>query len=437
MLNPFLAAAVALALVCAAPATAWSQAVTPAASADQPADRGERDDRERSWLRWRNRPSLQFGEVRLDLRLKLQYDLRRFDPEIDEDEEDFRTRRAGITGAIGDHIEFEIERDLRRDGRWRDVFVQWNTFRQFQVTAGRFKVPFGREINFSTTANDFAFRSLVSTTIPPSRDRGVMVQGRFLRRGLTYEAGVFDDDGDNGRLQEPQFSISGNVEDIGPSFAGRVTATPLRPLGEILETFRVGFAYGAAEVPEGLNSLRGETVYGTMAFFAPVYVKGRRTRVGTEVTYQPGPLGFAAEWMQAREERRNQGLGDVDLSDFITTGWYAGATWLLTGEDKEDFDNPRRPLFDGGIGAVELGVRVDELRFESASKEGFAFPNPRADHLLSNGNRVLTLGLNWWPSRWTRITINGIRESFADPDRTPRPGVSEFWSGVLRFQLVF
>ena len=42
------------------------------------------------------------------------------------------------------------------------------------------------------------------------------------------------------------------------------------------------------------------------------------------------------------------------------------------------------PLFDGGIGAVEIGTRLEELRFRSASREGPAFANPRADHLAGN-----------------------------------------------------
>ena len=71
-----------------------------------------------------------------------------------------------------------------------------------------------------------------------------MVHGRFLRRGFTYQVGVFEDDGDNGRLQEPQFVPSGDIPGLGPSFAARVTATPLRPLAETFENLRVGFAYG-------------------------------------------------------------------------------------------------------------------------------------------------------------------------------------------------
>ena len=390
-----------------------------------------------SIARWRDRPSFQFGDLRLDLRLKVARDWRRFDPDIAEEDGIWRLRRGGINGEIGDHVEFQIERDLIEDGDWRDVFVRWNTYRQAQVSAGRFKVPFGREQNVSSSSIDFAARALVSDVVAPGRDKGVMVNGRFLSRGLTYEAGVFNGDGDNGRLREEQFAVGAEIEDIGPSFAARVTGTPLRRLAETFETLRVGFAYGGTSVPEGLNSLRGESLYGTVRFFEPVYVNGRRTRMGVEFTYTPGPVGLTAEWMQSRDERKRQGLGDVDLSDLVITGWYTAATWLVTGEDKENFENPRNPLFDGGIGALELAVRYERFGFESAEKIGPAFANPRAEHILPNSDQIWTFGVNWFANRWVRATVNLAREEFEDALRTPQPGASEFWSALGRLQFVF
>jgi phosphate-selective porin OprO/OprP len=405
---------------------------SPAAAQDQSSDDNE------SWLRWRNRPSLQFGDVRIDIRLKFAHEWRGFDPDLDEANDVWRVRRGGFNGEIGDHFDFEIEHDTFSDGDWRDVFLNWSTYRQIEIKGGRFKVPFGYETNTSITSIDFAARSLASSTITPSRDTGGMVHGRFLQRGITYEFGVFRDDGDNSQLRDDeQFTVSGEVEGIGPSFAGRITATPLRPLAETFERLRVGFALGGSDLPEGLNSFRGESLYGTVDFFEPVYVKGRRTRMGVEFVYTPGPVGVTAEWMQAREQRKNQGLGDVDLSDLITTGWYVSGTWLVTGEDKEDFDNPRNPLFDGGIGAIEIAARYEQLGFESADKSGPAFTNPRAEHILGNTDSIWTIGLNWFINRWVRTTVNAVREEFDDANRTPLPGTSVFWSGVGRLQLVF
>jgi phosphate-selective porin len=303
---------------------------------------------------------------------------------------------------------------------------------------GRFKVPFGREQLIGIMDVDFAFRSLVSTTIPPARDKGVMVHGRYLRRGFTYEVGVFHADGDNGRLEEAQFRrANAQPEGIGHSFAARVTGTPLRPLAKTFETLRVGGAYGTVKIPEGLNSFRGVSAWGTKDFFEPVYVKGQRHRYGLEVAYTPGPVGFVAEWQQAREQRKGQGLGDIDLSDFITTGWYASATWLVTGEKKEDFDHPRHPIFTEGIGAIEIGARYEELGFESAEKIGPAFANPRAENIRQHSDAVWTLGVNWFPTRWTRLVVNGIHEHFQDPTRVLNSGVQDYWSGVFRLQIVF
>jgi phosphate-selective porin len=125
------------------------------------------------------------------------------------------------------------------------------------------------------------------------------------------------------------------------------------------------------------------------------------------------------------------------LSDVITTGWYASATWLVTGEDKENFDHPRRPIFTEGIGAIELGVRYEELGFESAEKIGEAFSNPRAENILQNSAAIWTLGINWFPSRWTRVVLNAMHESLEDPGRVLQTGITDYWSGVFRLQIVF
>ena len=219
----------------------------------------------------------------------------------------------------------------------------------------------------------------------------------------------------------------------------RVTATALRPfVGEDagLRSLRVGVAYTNGQIPEGLNSLRGETPYGH-DYFEPVYVKGRRQRVGLEFDWTPGPVGVRAEWMQSREDRDEQGLGDVDLSDVVGTGWYVSGTWIVTGESKDENVNARRPLHRGGVGAIEIGARYDQLGFASAGGEGPPLRNPRAERLLANTDRVWTFGVNWYPVRHVRMIGNAIHEEFEDAARTPASGVVRFWSGVLRLQIAF
>lgn len=425
-----------LALVCL---VSLLGAATPAHAQDQapaspPSPRG---------FGWKNgRPTIIFGEdLYVSLRGRLVLDWRGFDPDIDEDTFDLDVMRIGIKGELTRHIDFEVEREFDSDGQWqdwKDVYVNWDTFDRFSVRGGRFKIPFGFEQNLGRTELDFVYRARASTQLTPARDKGVAVSGRVFGRGLTYEVGVFNTDGDIGKLEEPQFS-PGAEDDLGPTYAGRVTAAVFRPLvGEEapLRSLRVGLAYTNGNLPEGLNSLRGETPYGH-DYFEPVYVKGRRQRLGLELDWTPGPFGLRSEWMQSREDRLGQGIGNQDLSDFVGTGWYVYGTWIVTGQDKDDNISMRRSVLRGGPGAIELAARYEELAFGSASREGPPLSNPRADHLLENRDRIWTAGVNWFVMPHVKVVANAIHESFTDSQRTPKPGETSFWSGVFRLQFAF
>jgi phosphate-selective porin len=399
---------------------------------------------------WNDRPSIVFGEditVAVTGRALLEW--RWFDPEIGEDLFALRAGRLGLKGDLTRHFDWEIEREIGAGkveeddsriefGDWKDVYVRWRTFDAARVKIGRFKIPFGLEQNTGVSELDFAYRALGSRTIAPGRDTGVMVSGALGRFG--YEAGVFDDDGDNAESSEIQFVQEGqDLEHVGPSFAVRVTGDLFRALGVSgrLRSANLGIAYTNSDVPEGLNSLRAETFWGTEDFFERVYVKGRRQRYGAQFDWTPGPTSLRAEWMQSREQRKEQSNRNQDLSDFIGSAWYVSGTWFVTGEDKDDNVNPKRPFFRGGPGAIELAVRYEQLGFESASKEGVSFTNPRSEHLTPNTDSVFTLGVNWITSQWTRVIVNAIHEDFEDANRTPLPGTASFWSGLVRLNIVF
>ena len=407
---------------------------------------------DRRGLVWDNRPSIVLGEdINVDLRGRVQLDWRWFDPDVGEETFDIRTIRVGLKGNLTRHFDWEIEReideatDLEEDiekwrfGQWKDVFVNWTTFDAFRVKAGRFKMPFGLEQNTGVSDLDFAYRTLGSVKLAPGRDTGVMAYGELLGGALLYEAGVFDDDGDNGELEVERFIQEGqDLEDLGPSLAVRVVGELFRglPVHDRLKGAEFGIAYTRSHVPEGLNSLFGEEVWG-FNYVERVYVEGTRQRVGLQADWSPGPLGFKSEWMRSSEQRLGQSNRNEDLSDFLGTAWYTSATWIVTGEDKDSDVTPNNPLFRGGIGVVELGVRYDRLTFESASKEGPDFTNPRSDHLTPNADSTVTFGVNWMPIRWVKVVANGIRQSFSDVNRVPVAGTADYWSGLVRLQVAF
>ena len=433
MLMRPVAFAIAAALMSAV-ASAQPAQPDPPAPAPAPTERG---------FGWRNdRPSIIFGEdIYVSLRTRLVMDWRGFDPDVGEDAFDLDVARIGAKGELTRHVDFEIEREIDDDGEWqdwKDVYLNWGTYDRFEVQGGRFKIPFGLEQNFGRTEIDFVYRSRASTQLTPARDKGVMVHGRAFGRGLTYEVGWFNTDGDIGKLDEPQF-VPGTEDDLGPTVGGRVTAAVLRRLvgpDAPLRSLRVGAAYTTGHVPEGLNSLRGETPYG-FDYFEPVYVNGRRQRVGLELDWTPGPYGLRAEWIRTSEDRQGQGIGNADLSDFVGTGWYVYGSWIVTGQDKDDNISMRRSVLRGGPGAIEVVARYEVLGFGSASEEGEPQRNPRAEHLMKNSDRIWTTGVNWYVMPHVKVVGNAIHESFTDPERTPQAGASSFWSGVLRLQVAF
>jgi phosphate-selective porin OprO/OprP len=339
-------------------------------------------------------------------------------------------RRIGIEGQVAGLVDFQVEGEIEGDDPWRDVYANYRQFDIAQIQAGKFKLPFSLDENTSATNLDFAYRSRSASQLAPGRDRGVMVHGRGLDRLLAYQAGVFVHDGRNARTSSPELVYGDRT------LAGRLQVQPLRSTKSLFRDLQVGLAATASDVPEGISGIRGRTALDESFFPSRLWVQGARRRVGLELRWRPGPASVKAEYMRVTTERRGQSVDDADLSPLVAAGWYVSGTYLVTGERKSGgVDAPRRPLFRGGYGAVEVAARLENLRFGSTASGDEPSTSPRADVVLGNADRVATLGVNWHPVRRVKLQMNLIRETLADPARGPLPDKPAFWSRVLRFQI--
>jgi phosphate-selective porin OprO/OprP len=346
-----------------------------------------------------------------------------------------------VQGRLFDGLDFEIERELstnqltaaevadgqRPKSSWKDVSLEIDYLRAARVRAGRFKIPFGLDELTSVTRGDFVYRSLGAEYLAPSRDVGVMVHGLVFGRALGYSTGVFRRDGDHARSRRAQGA------DL--TYAARLTAVPLRQLVGL----QFGTAFTTSEVsnePAWPNGLRGRTVMTESPLFDAVYVSGRRIRWEGDLEWLAGAASLRAEYTRVADERRGQGLSGQDLPAARYTAWYVSGTCLLTDDEKRRPIRPRHELLRGGIGAVEIAARYEHIRYDSASNGGVALRNPRAETILPNGDRVLTLGVNWLLNRWITLQVNGIREQIEDAERSPVADSAPFWNGVLRLQFV-
>jgi phosphate-selective porin len=356
--------------------------------------------------------------------------------------------RIGIQGHLFREIEYEVEYELRehelteeesleelRDQSvWKDVFVNVRYIRNAQIQAGRFKIPFGLDQLIGVTQNDFVYRSMGATYLDPSRDTGVMVHGRFFKRGLNYWVGGFRHDGDNAR--------SRRIQGGDQTFAARVTGTPFRKLSpSALGGLELGTAYTFSKLSDDSfrpNGLRGRTVLTEDVFYSPVYVKGDRQRFEADVDWTIGPASARTEYTRVTDSRLEQGLGDQTLPDARAQSWYVAGTWVITGEPKRRPVKAAHPLPGGGFGAVEVAARYERLWFDSVGATGSEEPfrNPRAENIFPTGTKAFTIGVNWTVNAWIKVQVNGIRQQVEDSERNPMVDGGAFWSQVVRFQFL-
>lgn len=363
-------------------------------------------------------PSITVGDwLRVDLRARLQADVRTSEASIRGDEDggvDIARRGVGVDGRVG-HVDYQVEYEIGAH-EWRDVYLDYRQFKQVQVRAGVFKLPFGLDENTSPTNLDFVYRAQISSRLAPGRDRGVSVHGRVLKNVLSYEAGVFRNDGDNARPSNSTRVFGGRT------FAARVLAHPFRGSKSPLASLQIGAAMSGTGVPLGFPAVRARTVFGASFYDSDVWVQGRRQRTGLEARWQPGRVSIQSEYIRLTDERRGQSVEDGDLSPLVAQGWYVSGTYGFTRKRNR-------------YGRIEAAGRYEAMSFGSRSGAGDRSTSARADAVLGNSDRVTTLGANWHINRWVKVQANLIREEIGRPSMGPLPDRSSFWSRVFRLQL--
>lgn len=382
-------------------------------------------------------PALHLGKgTHIDFRGRFAVDGDHSEASTEDPEErasvDLGKKRLGVSGEIVNAVEFQVEAELTSDDPWRDVYADFKSFDVARVRGGKFKIPFSLDENTGATRLDFMFRSLAATHLAPGRDIGGMVHGRVWNKVIGYEAGVFEHDGKNARTNNPD-KVYGDQ-----TFAARVTVEPLRNKKDAPGDLSIGAAFTRSDVPEGIPGVRGHTVLDQPFFSSSKYiVNGTRRRTGIEMAFLPGPASVKAEWIRMETERRGESVEDTDLSPLVGQGWYVSGTYILTGEKKTRMPRPKKPLLQGGFGAVEVGARVESLEFKSGSSSEQGSTSPRADTILGNRDQAITLGVNWYVNRFIKIQANFIREKLDDPSQGPLPDQPSFNSRAFRLQFSF
>ena len=229
---------------------------------------------------------------------------------------------------------------------------------------------------------------------------------------VSYSVGLFAGDGD------------GNTQTAGTSGAARLTVKLIKGLelsgsfmqGDVTPDPRVGAAEPA---PKGAS---GQTTSG-FTFWNRAHVDGTRRRLGADLVYSRGPLRLLGEYVQNTEERKGQGSTGQDIPDARGRGWNAQASYVLTGEKKGSTVEPKKSIFAGGKGAIEIVARAQALKFDDlGDPSGFAGYGNRARNIAPSGASSLEAGLNYWASKFLKLQGSALWESYNDPLIAPVPG---------------
>lgn len=281
-------------------------------------------------------------------------------------------------GAWGTKVELDVAN--QEDSEFTDVMLVYDAGKGNRVQLGHFKEYFGMERTDSSAPALFNERAAIDT-FTPQRNLGVQY-ARYGERG-SASLGVFTDSMVSNSKKD-RLGVTSRLTYSFP-FAERHLlhvggSATLRKM-EV-----VGFS-GNPDTPS-TNSVIGT---GRM-FDADGLWQG-----GLEAAYAWHNLMLEGEYMRSRVERENNPTVEFD-------GWYAGAAWMLTGEQRPysaakdaifgDF-TPDAPfsIEKGQWGAWELAARYQQIDLNDKNVRG-----GRMDGY--------TAGLSWYLNNQWRLTGN-------------------------------
>ncbi|MAU40704.1 MAG: hypothetical protein CMF31_03690 [Kordiimonas sp.] len=366
-------------------------------------------------VKWKGAPQLSSkdGKFKMKVRGRVMADYVNLndDSGMDRDATEFRRARLGVEGIVFKNIKYKFEVDFAdNDVDITDAYLQWKA-KPVSLTIGQQKVPVSLEEQTSSRYITFMERAALTDGFSFSRMIGIAASTGG--DNWTVKAGIFQGDADDGSDEQ------------GRTYAIRATFGP--ELGNSDAKVHVGASYFYRENDDDDGTLRYRQR--PPVHIADRYVDTRDMGTdiagdndqyfGVELAGVLGPLSVQGEygWLEA----------DNDLGSNPTfTGGYVDVSYFITGESrnykakKGSFGRVKvkNPINEGGIGAVQVGVRYDTIDL--------------SDNGIDCGEQESWIfGANWHLNNYTRIMAN---YSFTDVDGGSYDGES-IDAFAVRFQV--
>lgn len=299
----------------------------------------------------------------------------------------FRRSRIYIRGTLHTYIRFKAEYDFAGGGvTWTDVYMQFVRLPAFgNIYVGKVKTPFGLEGLTSSRFITFQERSLTDAFVP-GRQVGLLFKNSVFDKRVHWAFALTRSD-DNGTADSLTDSPDTN-------FTLRLAATPYQ--ASETQLAHVGLAYHLQTEKGFRFRARPEARTRSVWLVDAGGDADRVDQIGLEAALVYGPISVQGEYMTATP--------DVAGTDHPTfSAYYVMGSYFLTGESRPygggAFGRPKPKrkfdLKEGAIGAVELAARMSRIDLSE-------------DQYPGGVERNVTLGVNWYPHKNARVTLNYI-----------------------------
>jgi len=347
------------------------------------------------------------GDVELNLGGRLHLDAAVFEHGLDDaTEADVRRARLEFSAKFGDVVQVRVDREFAQADGWRNLWLQVTPVKDLDIRGGNQIVPFSMEDMGSSNEMTLAERSLANTFAPAF---GLGGSVSYAHDNFTIAGGYFTD-----ALADEV----GQSRVRGDGFAGRVTFAPINKRSGYVH---LGFGYDdrsykAAEPPRF-------TVLSASALAPGLLRTGALTGASDLKAYNAefaaarGPVQVQAQYIATKIDR-------TALSTLDYNGWYAEASWMVTGERygySRGSGVPSGPRIEKKGGAIELAARYSEADLSDAVRD-------------SGRASIATLGATWYINRNLRVLANYARTRTRGSTITPDDSGN---LGVVRLQLAF
>lgn len=295
---------------------------------------------------------------------------------------EFRRLYLGVDGKIPGGISYRLEADLANSSvELTDNYITYGTG-PLSVTAGQIKPFWSLEEMTSDLFTSFAERAAFTQAFGFERRVGLSAQ--YKGKALLVQGGVFGDNA-NDLLSDSDNSVS---------FNGRVVWMP--KLGDT--QLHLGGSGHWHKVNDGPGSVRYSPrpfIHTTNARLVDTgtFAVSSERGLGLEGAAVRGPFHVATEgfWQTARRP---------GLADPTFFGGYAEIGYVLTPGDARGYKDgafdrlaPKRPITEGGPGAIEINARYDYLDLIDAG-------------IVGGKQKTLGVSLVWVPISYVRFTAN-------------------------------